>query len=221
MFRPLLLAASLLMPLAAAAPAQDMSNLGDPPAGRYVLDKSHGRLWFQVSHLGYSNYMALFTRFETELQFDPANPAAMSVKASIDPSSLETFYPDPAYDFNAQLQGPEFLDAGQFPAITFVSTAVAPDGPNTARVTGDLTMHGITRPVILSVTYNGGWGHMPMDPGGARIGFSAQGVLKRSEFGMGFGVPTAEMPLGVGDEVRVFIEAELSNPDAPKPASGG
>lgn len=216
MFRPLLLAAALLLPLAAPALSQDMSDLGDPPAGRYVLDKSHGRLWFQVSHLGYSNYMAVFTRFDAELQFDPANPAGMSVKASVDPTSLETFYPDPAFDFNAQLQGPEFLDAGQFPAITFTSTAVVPTGEKTAEVTGDLTMHGITKAITLSVTYNGGWGHMPMDPGGARIGFSAQGVLKRSEFGMGYGVPTAEMPLGVGDDVHLFIEAELSNPDAPK-----
>ncbi len=212
----LVLAFALLLP-PGLAPAQDMSNLGEPPAGTYTLDKAHARLWFQVSHLGYSNYMAVMKRFDVTLRFDPADPAAMSVSARVDAGSLETFYPDPAFDFNAMLGGAEFFDVARFPEATFTSTAVTRTGAKTADVAGDLTLHGVTRPVTLAVTYNGGWGHMPLDPGGARIGFSATTVLKRSEFGMGMGVPTAEMPLGVGDEVRIFIEAELSNPDAPKP----
>lgn len=214
MFRPVLLAAALLaLPLQ----AQDMTNLGSPPAGTYGLDRAHGKLWFQIDHLGFSSFMAPFTRWDATLTFDPDAPEAMKVTASIDAASLETFYPDDSYDFNAQLAGPDFLDAGQFPQITFTSTAVALTGDTTADVTGDLTLRGVTRPVVLQVTYNGGWGHMPMDPGGARAGFSARATLKRSDFGLSVGIPTAEMPLGVGDEVQVFIEAEFSNPDAPKP----
>lgn len=68
------------------------------------------------------------------------------------------------------IEGPEFLDAATFPQITFTSTSVTLTGPNSANVTGDLTLHGVTRPITLEVTYNGGWGAMPMDPAGARYG---------------------------------------------------
>lgn len=216
MLRPLALAALVaLCPLAALA--QD--DLGTPPAGTYRLDRAHGRLLFQVNHLGFSTFIGLFTRFDATLQFDPDHPEAMSVSASIAATSVETHYPDPAsLDFNGQIAGPEFLDAGQFPEITFTSTAVKLTGANTADVTGDLTLHGVTQPVTLAVTYNGGWGHMPLDTGGARVGFSARASLNRSDFGISFGIPAPGTTLGVSDKVDVVIEAEFSNPDAPKPA---
>lgn len=213
MLRFLLITVLLAQPLA----AQDMTDLGSPPAGTYVLDKAHGRVWFEVDHLGFSTFMAPFTRFDATLQFNPDQPEAMAVTATIDATSIETFYPDASYDFNAQLTGPDFLNAGEFPQMTFTSTGVKLTGENTADVTGDFTLRGVTKPVVLHVTYNGGWGHMPLDTGGARAGFSAATTIKRSDFGMGIGVPTAEMPLGVGDEVTVRIETEFSNPDAPKP----
>ncbi|MCB6179591.1 YceI family protein [Rhodobacter sp. Har01] len=215
MLRPLVLSALLaLSPL----PATAQDDLGTPPAGTYRLDLAHGRLIFKVNHLGFSTYIGLFTRFDATLQFDPDAPGTMSVTASIDAASLETHYPDPAYDFNAQLTGPDFLDAGQFPQIAFASTAVTLTGATTADVTGDLTLHGVTRPVTISVTYNGGWGHMPLDPGGARAGFSATGTLNRSDFGIAFGIPAPGTTMGVSDRVDFEIETEFSNPDAPRPA---
>ncbi|NJM83428.1 MAG: YceI family protein [Tabrizicola sp.] len=213
MLRALCLSAALLLPSAALA----QEDLGDPPAGNYKLDLGHGRLLFRVSHLGFSRYTALFTKFDATLAFDPANPAAMSVTATVDATSLETHYPDPAVDFNALLTGPEFLDAARFPEITFRSTAITLTGEKTADVTGDLTLHGVTRPVVLKIVYNGGWGYMPLDPGGARIGFSASGTLSRSDFGVAYGIPEPGSTMGVSDEVEVIIEAEFSNPDAPKP----
>jgi polyisoprenoid-binding protein YceI len=105
--------------------------------------------------------------------------------------------------------GKSFFEADKYPAITFRSTKVAVTGPNTAKVTGDFTLHGITKPVTLDVTYNGGWPANAMD--GARIGFSAHGSLKRSAFGMGFGVPAPGSNLGVGDDVEVTIETEFSS----------
>lgn len=190
--------------------------VSDAPAGHYRLDLSHGRLMFRVSHLGFSRYTALFTRFDAALEFDPAAPGAMAVTATVDAASVETHYPGTDVDFNAVIAGPEFLDAAQFPQIRFVSTDVVPTGPQTADVTGDLTLHGVTRPVTLKVTFNGGYAGHPLDPGGARIGFSAEGALNRSDFGMGFGIPAPGTTMGVGDAVDIFIEAEFLNPDAPK-----
>ena len=105
----------------------------------------------------------------------------------------------------------------RFPQITFRSTKVALTGAHTAKVTGDLTLHGVTKPVTLDVTYNGGYPAMAMDPSGARIGFSAHGSFKRSAFGMGVGVPAAGSNMGVSDDVDVMIETEFSSKAAPAP----
>jgi polyisoprenoid-binding protein YceI len=189
---------------AAAAPA---AAPPPPPAAGYTIDKSHTSVTFRVSHLGFSRYTARFANVDGKLKFDPAAPAAMAVEATIDPQSLQLNAP-PA-GFHDQLMGKSFFEAAKYPAITFRSTKVAVTGPNTAKVTGDFTLHGVTKPVILDVTYNGGWPANAMD--GDRIGFSAHGSFKRSAFGMGFGVPAPGSTLGVGDDVEVMIETEFSN----------
>ncbi len=98
-------------------------------AGTFQQDPYHTRLTFRVSHLGFSNYTAFFTRMDATLQFDPANPEAMQVQAEVDAGSVETLFPDDSIDFNALLAGPEFLDAAQFPTITFKSTSVRVTAP--------------------------------------------------------------------------------------------
>lgn len=184
----------------------------DVPAGDYQLEKSHATLIFRVDHLGFSKYTARFKRFDAQLKFDPANLAASSVTATVDPRSLETDFPDPAkHDFNAALQGEQWLDAAKYPQITFRSTAVEVTGPNAMRITGDFSLHGVTRPLTLQATFNGGYAGHPMDPN-ARIGFSAQGTLKRSEFGIAYGIPAPGTKMGVSDEVEIIIEAEFSGP---------
>jgi polyisoprenoid-binding protein YceI len=180
-----------------------------PPAGQYHMDKAHTSVVFKVNHLGFSHYTAQFSRVDGKLQFDPANPAAMKVEASIDPTSLVLNAP-PA-GFLDKLMSKEWFDAAQFPKMTFSSTKVEPTGPKTAKVTGDFTLHGVTKPVTLEVTYNGGYPPNSFDPGGARVGFSAHGVLKRSAFGMGFGVPAPGSTMGVSDEVDFAIETEFSS----------
>lgn len=201
--------------LAAPVMAQDTSGPSpEPPAGTYHLDPAHARLTFSVNHLGFSEYTAFFRKIEATLTFDPAKPEAMMLEARVDPASVETLYPDPATDFNAILAGETFLDAAKFPDLIFRSTRIRQTGPRTAAVTGDLTLHGVTRPITLSVRYNGGYAGHPLDPGGARIGFSAEGALFRSDFGIAFAIPTPDSPLGVGDLVSLRIEAEFLNPDA-------
>jgi polyisoprenoid-binding protein YceI len=180
-----------------------------PPAGAYYMDKAHTSVTFKVSHLGFSHYTARFSREDGTLQFDPDHPEAMRVEATIDPTSLELNMP-PA-GFHDQLMGKDWFAAAQFPQITFRSTKVTLTGPHAARVDGELTLHGVTHPVSLDVIYNGGWPPNAYDPGGARIGFSAHGVLKRTDFGMSSGVPAPGSTLGVSDEVDIAIETEFSS----------
>ncbi len=182
------------------------------PAGAYTLDQSHASLVFRVSHLGFSNYTARFKRFDANLQFDPRNLAASKVAATVDVDSLETDYPEPAkLDFNAVLKSTDWLDVATYPRMEFASRQIDVTGVNTVRIHGDLTLHGVTRPIVLAATFNGGYAGHPMDPN-ARIGFSAQGTLRRSEFGIAFGIPAPGTTMGVSDEVAIVIEAEFTGP---------
>ncbi|WP_334162896.1 YceI family protein [Phenylobacterium sp.] len=189
----------------AAAPAPEPVTA---PAGLYTLDKAHSTVTFKVSHIGFSKYVAGFDDLDGRLQFDPASPAAMSVEATIDVRSLDLPAPPPG--FREEMLGANWFDAARHPTITFRSTRVEPTGARAARVTGDLTLHGVTRPVVLEAEFNGGYPPNELDPGGARVGFSAHGSFKRSDFGMGYGVPAPGSTMGVGDTVEVSIETEFS-----------
>jgi polyisoprenoid-binding protein YceI len=196
----------------ALAPAQTAvaaSMTPSVPAGAYTLDKSHASLIFHVDHLGFSKYKAQFKVFTADLQFDSSHPEAAAISASIDVASLDLI--NPPTGFVETLIGEQWLNAKQFPVITFKSTKVDVTGNNTMTVTGDFTLHGVTKPVALDVVFNGGYAGHPMDPH-ARIGFSAQGAFKRSDFGITFGIPAAGTTMGVSDAVEVLIEAEFSGP---------
>jgi polyisoprenoid-binding protein YceI len=210
-------AAPAAAPVAEIAGEPSKSAALDPkvPAGEYKLDKAHSTLIFRVNHLGFSNYTARFRRFDAQLRFDPRNLAATQLTATVDARSIETDYPDPAYDFNAELQGEQWLDAGKFPQIAFRTTQVEDLGNRAIRVHGELTLRGVTRPIVLDATYNGGYVGHPMDPQ-ARVGFSAHGVLRRSDFGISGGLPPAGSNLGLGDQIAVTIESEFNGPPAPK-----
>jgi polyisoprenoid-binding protein YceI len=205
--------AALAAPPPAGEPVITPPGKSDAPAGAYSLDRNHSTVVFRLSHLGYSRYTATFEAVEGTLQFDPAHPAAMKAEVKIDPKSLRL--PFPPEGFKDTLLGPNWLDAGKYPEITFRSTKVDVTGPNTARVTGDLTLHGVTKPVVLETTFNGGYKPSSFDPGG-RIGFSAHTVFRRSDFGVKYGVPAPGTNLGVGDNVDVTIETEWGGKPAAK-----
>jgi polyisoprenoid-binding protein YceI len=198
-------AASILLiagpAIAATAPAAPQ-----PPAGAYAIDPAHTSVTFRVSHLGFSHYTARFSKIGGRLKFDPAHPAAMAVEASIDPMSLALNTPPKG--FHEELMGKGWFEAAQFPKMTFKSTRVEVTGANTARVTGDFTLHGVTKPVTLDVIYNGGWPANAYD--GPRVGFSGHTVLKRSAFGISQGIPAPGTNMGVSDDVDIAIEAEFS-----------
>jgi polyisoprenoid-binding protein YceI len=210
-------------PAAPAAPAATNTPAAAPapisaPAGVYKLDPNHASLVWSLSHLGLSNYTAKLTKIDATVNFDPANPAAIKVTASVDPRSVKTDYPGnyrethkgTSYASFDEAIGADFLKANQFPQINFVSTKVEPTGDRTAKVTGDLTLLGVTKPITLDVTLNGAVAKHPMMPVGA-IGFTATGGFNRSDFGMAAGP--------VGDAVKFTFNGEfLQQVEGPAPA---
>ena len=195
----------------AAAPA--MAPIGAPPAGAYKLDKAHASLILRASHLGFSTYTTRFSRFDADLTFDPKDIAASKVQVTIDATSFEM---DSAPQFCLNImKGPQMLDTAKYPQILFKSESVRMTGPKSMQISGELTLHGVTRPIVLTASYNGGYSGMPnMDPH-ARVGFSAHGSFKRSDFGIAYGVPAPGTTMGVGDLIDFSIEAEFSGPPLP------
>jgi polyisoprenoid-binding protein YceI len=115
----------------------------DVPGTTCSLDKAHASLIFRVSHLAFSNWTGRFASFDAKLMLDSKNPANSHVEATIDPNSLASDNPPPG--FLDMLHGAEWLNAGAFPQITFQSTKIVMTAPNKADVTGDLTLHGVTK----------------------------------------------------------------------------
>jgi polyisoprenoid-binding protein YceI len=179
------------------------------PAGAYTVDKAHTSLVFRVSHLGFSTYTGRFTRLDANLQFDPANLAASRVNVTIDPRSIEA--DNAPSGFLQSLAGKSWLDAERFPAMSFRTKSVEVTGPGIFRVNGELTLHGVTKPLSLDARYNGGYAGHTYEPQ-ARVGFSAQGKFRRSDFGVSYGVPAPGTDFGIGDEVAVTLESEFSGP---------
>lgn len=192
--------------LSAGFPAASVEGL---PAGEYKLDPMHSSLTFRLYHMGFSHYTARFGTFDAAMKLDPAHPEKAQIAAQVDPQSIELNAP-PA-GFHDDLMGKTWLDATDHPVINFVSQGVEKTGANTARVNGLLTIKGITKPATLDVTFNGGYPGMDLDPH-ARIGFTATGNFKRSDFGMGFGVPAPGSHMGVSDAVTFTIDAEFTGP---------
>jgi len=199
---------ALFSVIALAATAQASNPAPAVPKGVYTIDKAHTSLIFRVNHMGFSTFTGRFTRLDAKLDTDPSKLTASKLDVSIDPTSIET---DNAPDgFLAMLSGKDWLDAQDYPLMTYRSTKVEQLDAKTVLINGELTLHGVTKPVVLEAKYNGGYAGHPMDPH-ARIGFSATGKFKRSEFGVTIGIP-APGAFGVSDEVEIVLETELSGP---------
>lgn len=181
----------------------EQTAVSDMPAGLYSLDPTHASLHFKVSHVGLSHYTARFDKFDSLIQLDPNDVTKSKVKATIDVTSLNTGYPHPEEkDFDKKLtEGTEWFNTNQFPEMTFISRTIEKTGDMTAKITGDLTFLGVTKPVVLDATLNAAMGNHPFMNKPA-LGISATGFLKRSDFGMNTYIPN------IGDEVAFIIEAE-------------
>jgi len=188
-----------------SSPVNAQTAYTDMPAGVYHLDDTHASLTWKVSHLGLSDYTARFTDFDAKIAFDPKKPERSKVTAAINPTSVETDYPNPeTTDFDKELvEGEGWFNANAFPKITFVSTGIKRTGEDTGVMTGNLTFLGVTKPVSLDVEFNGAFAEQPFSKK-PTLGFSASGSLKRSEWGMATYVPN------IGDDVELLIEAEFA-----------
>ena len=208
---------SIAVTMALAAETTAPTAAASPPAGAYKLEKSHASLILRVSHMGFSTYTTRFSRFDADLMLDPKNLPASTVVTTIDAASFEMDgAPQMCLDI---MKGSQMLDTAKFPQIVFKSESVRMTGARSMDIAGTLTLHGITRPLVLAATYNGGYPGMPnMDPQ-ARVGFSAHGSFKRSDFGITYGVPAPGTTLGVGDLVDFSIEAEFTGPPLAAPAA--
>lgn len=199
-------------PADTAAPAADTSAAATAPAtapagdaapiaaasGTYVIDPSHTMVLASWNHLGFSNPTINFGKAEGAITYNADDVSASSVEVTLPFSGIDAL----AADFQDHLSTADWFDAAQFPAATFKSTAVSSTGPNSLSVTGDLTVKGVTRPVVLDVTLNGAGPH-PMTQRPA-IGFDATATVKRSDFNLGNLVPA------VSDEVELRITTEAS-----------
>ena len=175
--------------------------------GRYEADPSHTSVLFRIKHLGLSWYTGRFVRVAATLDFDPDDVAQMRLDARIELKSIQMNYLGTDKDWDKELaESDQFLDAARHPIARFVSYRIQRTGDETADVQGTLSLRGFDRPFTLATTYNGS---IPdRQTGRPRIGFSAQGTLKRSQHGLTFGLGPA-MP----DDVQVIVEAEFLEDD--------
>jgi polyisoprenoid-binding protein YceI len=165
------------------------------------IDPSHSAIAFSVRHMVVSKTRGRFTKWTGQLRFDADDPAASSVDVSIDPASLDTA--DAQRD--AHLRSPDFFDVEKFPTASFRSTRVDTHGEDRYRVTGDLTIHGVSKSVVLDVTYEGSG----KDPwGGERAGFVASTTIDRRQFGLEWNKALETGGLLVGEKVELTLEIE-------------
>jgi polyisoprenoid-binding protein YceI len=170
----------------------------------YTLDPGHTNVLFSWNHFGFSNPTANFGGADGTLVYDEAAPTKSTVSVTLPLTALDTHVPA----LDEHLKKPDFLDADKYPTVTFKSTKVAAAGKGKLKVTGDLTVHGVTKPVVLDVTVNKVGDHPMLKAPSA--GFDATTTIKRSDFGVGAYVPN------VSDEIKVRITTEAIESEAYK-----
>lgn len=181
--------------------AQDLPTIqkdaAQVPAGQYEIDVSHANITFEIAHLGISNYVGRFNDFTGTATFDPKNMEASAVEVTIKAASVDTNHEV----LENELRGEQFLNTAKFPDITFTSSKLTLESPTTGKLHGDVTLHGVTKPMVLDVTFDGGLKN-PLT-GKYTIGFSASGQLKRTDHGI-----TSFIPV-VGDDVTFRFNGEF------------
>jgi len=184
----------IALALAATAAAQ---------AGTWQIDPKHTAAQFAVRHLGVSTVRGAFTTVSGTVKHDPADPSKDSLDATIDAASVDTRVEMRDND----IKSPHFFDVQKYPTITFHSKSVKVAGPGKLLITGDLTLHGVTKEVVLDVDGPSG----PIaDRAGQRMGASATTKITRQDFGITYGSGV------VGDEITITIDVEMIQPQPAK-----
>ena len=168
---------------------------------RWNIDPSHSAVQFTVRHLVISKVRGTFERWQGTIDFDPSQPEASKVSVRIEAASIDTHEPNR----DQHLRSADFFDVENYPAITFESRKVERRGKDRYRVLGDLTMHGVTRPVELDAEYLGAgkdpWGH-------ERVGFFAKTALNRKEFGLNWNQLLEGGGVVVSEQVEISLDVQ-------------
>jgi polyisoprenoid-binding protein YceI len=190
-------AAAIVAAAAAGAQAQAVPNLSPAAvnAGAYTVEPMHTRVLFAVSHMGFTTWYGEFTNVSGTLTLAPKAVATSALDIKIPTDTVSTSNTK----LDGELKSPVWFDAAQFPTIEFKATHIVKTGRDTANITGDLTFHGVTKPVTLHAAFNGA-GVNPLSKQ-YTVGFNATGEIKRSDFGVKTYVPL------IGDEVTLTISA--------------
>lgn len=182
-------------------PSTDLSKVA---GGKFVLDKSHASIIFTIKHLGFSQYTGRFNNFDATLDFNQTDPTKSKLEVTIKTDSTDTNNEV----LEGKLDSKEFLNVEKFPEAKFISTKIEKTSDTEGLVTGDFTLMGVTKPLTLKVTFNGGG--FNQYAGADVLGFSAIGKLNRSDYGFNAYVPA------VSDEVKFYIETEFNKPQEKK-----
>jgi polyisoprenoid-binding protein YceI len=170
---------------------------------KWQIDGSHTNVGFTVRHMMVSNVRGKFDKVSGTVEFDPANAAAASADIAIDVGSITT--QDAQRD--GHLKSADFFEAEKFPQITFKSSKVQVIDKDSAKLHGDLSIRGVSKPVVLDVEFNG----VGKNPWGNTVaGFSAKGKINRKDFGLNWNVALEAGGILVGEEIKLEIEAELN-----------
>lgn len=191
---------------AAPAPVEAPFDVSATAPGVYKSDAGHAYITFSYDHQGYSRPWLRWRTWTGDLNWNPADPAQSSINVVIDAASIDSGVDK----LDEHLRSADFFDVANHPQITFTSTGVTVDGSSTAKVAGDLTIKGVTKPVTLDVKIN-----RAADDDfakGYKLGFSGRTSVTRSAFGVDKYVPF------VGDDVEITVEAEFVLPKEPAPA---
>lgn len=179
-----------------------LASVADAQSGSWQIDPNHSAAQFSVRHLGVSTVRGAFTKVSGLATYDPANPEKATIEVSIETASVDTRVEMRDND----LRSPHFLDAQKYPAITFHSKQVKSAGSGKLQITGDLTIKGVTKEVVLDV--DGPTAPIKGPGGNPRIGASATTKINRQDFGV------SALPGVVGDDINIIIDTELFQPQA-------
>jgi polyisoprenoid-binding protein YceI len=173
-------------------------------ASTWDIDPPHTSVTFSVRHMMVTNVRGTFTKVSGTVTLDDKDVSKSSLEITIDPASVDTRNEKR----DAHLRSPDFFDVAKYPTITFKSTKVVAEGKGHLKVTGDLTLHGVTRPVTLDL--EGPTAEVKDPRGNAKMGASATTKINRSDYGMKLGMPMATGGFVVSDEVPIAIDVELN-----------
>ena len=185
---------------AVSAPQPPNTNPADVQSGAYSIEPTHTRVLFALSHMGFTTWYGQFTNVSGTLTLNPKALSTSTLDITIPTDTISTSNTK----LDGELNSPNWLDTAKYPTITFKSTKIVRTGHDTARVTGDLTFHGVTRPETLNVTFNAAGVNFLTHQYTA--GFNATGMIKRSDFN-----ETTYVPV-IGDNVSLIISSAFVKP---------